>query len=167
MDNRTPFSKLSNSWIISLFKVLSVFSLLLLQLFYLALSLWHFAEVADLPAEMWIFWNSYSLLHINSLCLGWTLLSPSACSWGMVILKWNGFFWWWSQSVKLCQVPGERVLGSYAIDDVSANSLVYLPATSEVLFLCALILLFLTTNMVLPHGDLNFHSCRSFHLMIF
>ncbi|XP_057796881.1 intermembrane lipid transfer protein VPS13 isoform X2 [Salvia miltiorrhiza] len=29
------------------------------------------------------------------------------------------------------EVPGERILGSYAIDDVSAHSLVYLPATSE------------------------------------
>ncbi|XP_042063836.1 uncharacterized protein LOC121807630 isoform X2 [Salvia splendens] len=31
------------------------------------------------------------------------------------------------------EVPGERILGSYAIDDVSAHSLVYLSATSEVL----------------------------------
>ncbi|KAK4403232.1 hypothetical protein Sango_1063900 [Sesamum angolense] len=29
------------------------------------------------------------------------------------------------------EVPGERILGSYAIDDASAQSLVYLPATSE------------------------------------
>ncbi|XP_042063835.1 uncharacterized protein LOC121807630 isoform X1 [Salvia splendens] len=29
------------------------------------------------------------------------------------------------------EVPGERILGSYAIDDVSAHSLVYLSATSE------------------------------------
>ncbi|XP_011075732.1 uncharacterized protein LOC105160162 isoform X3 [Sesamum indicum] len=29
------------------------------------------------------------------------------------------------------EVPGERILGSYAIDDASAHSLVYLPATSE------------------------------------
>ncbi|KAI3467952.1 hypothetical protein Pfo_024615 [Paulownia fortunei] len=29
------------------------------------------------------------------------------------------------------EVPGERILGSYAIDDASAHSLLYLPATSE------------------------------------
>ncbi|KAL8519790.1 hypothetical protein ACS0TY_010650 [Phlomoides rotata] len=31
----------------------------------------------------------------------------------------------------IVEVPGERILGSYAIDDVSSHSLVYLPATSE------------------------------------
>lgn len=40
------------------------------------------SEVADISAEMWIYWNSCLSLHILSICLGRALLSSSSHCWG-------------------------------------------------------------------------------------
>jgi hypothetical protein len=40
------------------------------------------SEVANISAEMWIYWNSHLSLHILSVCLGWALLSSSSYCWG-------------------------------------------------------------------------------------
>jgi len=40
------------------------------------------AEVAGLPAEVWILWNCYTCVYICTVCLGWTLLPSSPHCWG-------------------------------------------------------------------------------------
>lgn len=129
----------------------SSFVFLIILSFTISLHL-YFVEVTGLPAKVWNFWYYYSSLHFLPICVGWTLLPTSPDNRGMlsslslsllIILKLMDNIKIVSNKClfEICKVPGERVVGSYVLDDLKEYVPVHLQSTAEV-HLCTFIFMF-------------------------